>query len=203
MGSPRLQALVLTDAERAELETLAGRRRTAQGLAASEGGSCPQIGGRRGVHRATVRKWWHRFAEHRLAGLRDEPRPGAPRTVEDAQVEAVIARTLESLPADGTHWSSRGTARQRLVDLDGSAHLARVRLAAAPGRNVQALDRPSEMRSICAGLRRESARRCWPLHGPARACAGAVRWREKPDPGARPHPAAAAHAARPGRAAQP
>ena len=119
MGSPRLKPIVLTEAERDELEGLASRRPTAQGLAertrivlaASEGGSCPQIGTRLGVHRITVRKWWHRFAEHRLEGLRDEARPGAPRTIEDARIEAVIARTLESLPADGTHWSSRGMAK--------------------------------------------------------------------------------------------
>ena len=119
MGSPRLRPVVLTDAERVELTMLAGRRRTAQGLAerarivlaASEGGSCPAIAVRLGLHADTVRKWWRRFAEHRLEGLRDDPRPGAPRTVEDARVEAVIARTLESLPADGTHWSSRGMAR--------------------------------------------------------------------------------------------
>ena len=119
MGSLRLKPIVLTEAERDELEGLASRRQTAQGLAerarivlaASEGGSCPQIGTRLGVHRITVRKWWHRFAEHRLEGLRDEARPGAPRTIEDARIEAVIARTLESLPADGTHWSSRGMAK--------------------------------------------------------------------------------------------
>jgi transposase len=98
---------------------LAGRRSTAQGLAerarivlaASEGGSCPAIAARLGLHADTVRKWWHRFSADRLEGLRDEPRPGAPRTIDDARIEAVIARTLESLPADGTHWSSRGMAR--------------------------------------------------------------------------------------------
>ena len=86
MGSPRLKPITLTDAERDELEALASRRQTAQGLAerarivlaASEGGSCPQIGARLGVHRITVRKWWHRYAEYRLEGL----------------------------PAGGTHWSS-------------------------------------------------------------------------------------------------
>jgi len=119
MGSPRLRALVLSGEERAELTALASRRRTAQGLAerarivlaCSEGGSCPSIGARLGVHADTVRKWWHRFAEHRLEGLRDEPRSGAPRRIEDTRIEGVIARTLESLPVDGTHWSSRGMAK--------------------------------------------------------------------------------------------
>jgi transposase len=119
MGSSRLHSLVLSDEERAELAALASRRRTAQGLAirarivlaCSEGGSCPGIGKRLGVHADTVRKWWHRFAEHRLEGLCDGPRSGTPRRIDDARIEAVIARTLESLPADGTHWSSRGMAK--------------------------------------------------------------------------------------------
>jgi hypothetical protein len=34
-----------------------------------------------------------------------------PRTIDDARIEAVIVRTLESVPADATHWSSRGMAR--------------------------------------------------------------------------------------------
>jgi transposase len=51
-----------------------------------------------------------RFVEHRVDGLHDEPRSGAPRTIDDARIEAVIVRTLESLPADATHWSSRGMA---------------------------------------------------------------------------------------------
>jgi len=46
-----------------------------------------------------------------LEGLVDEPRPGAPRTLTDAQVEAVITRTLESKPEAATHWSTRGMAR--------------------------------------------------------------------------------------------
>ena len=38
-------------------------------------------------------------------------RVAAPRTIDDARIEAVIVRTLESVPADATHWSSRGMAR--------------------------------------------------------------------------------------------
>ena len=119
MGSPRLKALELGEAERAALEALAARRRTAQGLAlrarivlaCAETGSPRLVGGRLDVHPDTVRKWRHRFAEHRLDGLRDEPRSGAPRKIGDERIEAVISRTLESLPADGTHWSSRGMAK--------------------------------------------------------------------------------------------
>jgi len=119
MGSPRLKALALDEAERVALAALAARRRTAQGLAlrarivlaCAETGSPRLVGARLGVDPDTVRKWRHRFAEHRLEGLRRQPRPGAPRKIGDAQIEAVISRTLESLPPDGTHWSSRGMAK--------------------------------------------------------------------------------------------
>lgn len=51
------------------------------------------------------------FVEERLAGLHDEPRSGAPRTIDDAGVEAVIVRTLENCPENATHWSSRDIAK--------------------------------------------------------------------------------------------
>ena len=66
-----------------------------------------------GVSRETVRKWRARFAAGRLAGLADEPRPGAPRKITDEQVEAVITATLEQAsPKGDTHWSTRSMAEQ-------------------------------------------------------------------------------------------
>jgi len=47
-----------------------------------------------------------------LDGLLDEPRPGRPRTISDAQVEEVVVRTLESTPQDATHWSTRSLAAE-------------------------------------------------------------------------------------------
>ena len=41
----------------------------------------------------------------------DEPRPGAPRKITDAQIERAIATTLESTPRDATHWSTRDLAK--------------------------------------------------------------------------------------------
>jgi transposase len=70
------------------------------------------VAGRVGVHQATVGKWRKRFLERRLDGLIDEPRPGAPRTITDDDVEAVIVRTLEDKPADATHWSTRDLAKK-------------------------------------------------------------------------------------------
>ena len=114
-----LPLLELSEAERRELQSLASRRSTAQGLAerarivlaCAEGDQNQQVAARLGVAKNTVGKWRRRFLDQRLEGLRDEPRSGAPRTIEDEQIEALIVRTLESTPPDATHWSSRGMAK--------------------------------------------------------------------------------------------
>jgi transposase len=62
------------------------------------------------VNEDTVGKWRQRFLAQRVDGLRDEPRPGAPRTVSDAQVEQVVTLTLERTPREATHWSTRAMA---------------------------------------------------------------------------------------------
>jgi transposase len=64
-----------------------------------------------GVTRQTVRTWRERFAKHRLDGLDDEPRCGAPRKIGDDRIEEIVTRTLEEKPKDATHWSTRGMAR--------------------------------------------------------------------------------------------
>jgi transposase len=119
MAGRQLAALVLSADEWAELTSLAARRNTAQALAlrarivlaCASGDQNKQVAERLRVDRTTVGKWRRRFVEHRMDGLRDEPRSGAPRTIDDARIEAVIVRTLESLPPDATHWSSRVMAR--------------------------------------------------------------------------------------------
>ena len=65
-----------------------------------------------GVHEHTVGKWRRRFLKERIEGLSDEPRPGRPRTLTDEQVAEVIERTLETTPAEATHWSIRSMARE-------------------------------------------------------------------------------------------
>jgi transposase len=119
MARRRLAALVLSDDERAELTSLAARRSTAQALAlrarivlrCATGVENQQVAANLGVDKTTVGKWRRRFVEHRMDGLRDEPRSGTPRTIDDARIEALIVRTLESVPPDATHWSSRSMAR--------------------------------------------------------------------------------------------
>ena len=63
------------------------------------------------ITQQTVGKWRSRYIERGLAGLLDEPRPGAPRRITDDQVEAVVVKTLESTPRDATHWSTREMAK--------------------------------------------------------------------------------------------
>jgi transposase len=119
----------LSDDERAQLEAWTRRRTSAQALAqrarvvlsAAAGLNNTEIAERVGVSRNTAALWRARFAEQRLAGLLDEPRPGRPRTITDEQVEEVIVKTLETTPRDATHWSTRSLARE--VGLTQSAVL--------------------------------------------------------------------------------
>src|SRR5512140_2095779 len=120
MGDNRLVPLVLSDAERRTLQGWATRRKNAQRLAlrarivlaCAEGRSNTAVAARLGISRTTVRKWRDRFLAARLDGLGDEPRPGVPRTITDAQVEEVVVRTLEEVPEGATHWSKRELAKR-------------------------------------------------------------------------------------------
>ncbi len=71
-----------------------------------------EIAERLGVSRPTVTKWRARFLEHRADGLLDEPRPGKPRTISDAQVFEVVTKTLETKPKHATQWSTRTMAQE-------------------------------------------------------------------------------------------
>src|SRR5207244_4737210 len=84
-------------------------------LACADGVDNKVVAARQRVTQQTVSKWRARFVEQRLDGLLDAPRPGAPRSIDDARVDAVIARTLESVPAGATHWSTRTMAREMSV----------------------------------------------------------------------------------------
>ena len=110
--------VVLTTEERETLEQWARRPKTAQALAqrarivlaCATDKTNGDIALGAGVTRQTVGRWRTRFARKRLNGLLDEPRPGAPRTIGDADVERVVRLTLETTPRDATHWSTRAMA---------------------------------------------------------------------------------------------
>jgi len=117
IGRPKA-ALVVTDGERKELLRLTKRAHVNRALAfrarlvlrCAEGVADSTVARRQRTSNATVGKWRKRFIARRLAGLYDEPRVGAPRTISDAAVEAVIVKTLETTPTGETHWSTRSMA---------------------------------------------------------------------------------------------
>jgi len=112
--------LVLEESEREQLLGWSRRATSAQALAlrckivlaCAEGLDNKQVAARLGVVPATVGKWRARFVAQRLAGLADEPRPGGPRRIDDAQIEAVVVATLERAPKDATHWSRASMAAE-------------------------------------------------------------------------------------------
>jgi transposase len=116
---PHATPITLTDDERRKLADRSRRPTSAQRLAlrahivpaADAGRPNTAIAADLRITLPTVRKRRDRFAQARLGGLADEPRPGAPRAITDAQVEAAVTRTLEARPADATHWSTRTLAR--------------------------------------------------------------------------------------------
>ena len=116
-GRPKLP-LELLPADKEKLLLLARRPKTAQRVAlrskivlrAAEGRTNQEIARGLGVSGATVGKWRERFRLQGMEGLSDEPRPGAPRTITDVQVEEAVTRTLESLPVAATHGSTRSLA---------------------------------------------------------------------------------------------
>lgn len=119
IGRP-IPPLTLTPDERETLERWGRRPKTAQALAqrarivlsCAEGKSNTTVAIELRLVKQTVGKWRARFVERRLDGLLDEPRPGAPRKVSDADVERVLALTLETMPQDATHWSTRSMAQR-------------------------------------------------------------------------------------------
>ena len=113
-------SVVLIADERERLESWSRRRISGQALAqrarivllCAQGLRTSEICRELRVHRNTVVRWRGRFVAERFEGLLDEPRPGQPRTITDAQVEEVIVKTLESTPKVATHWSTRSIARE-------------------------------------------------------------------------------------------
>ena len=118
-GRPKA-CLVISTEQRETLESWARRRTTAQAVAlrsrivlsCGEGGFDGEVAKRLGINRLTVGRWRRRFIREGVDGLLDEPRPGAPRQISDANVERVVTLTLESKPKDATHWSTRSMAQR-------------------------------------------------------------------------------------------
>src|SRR5260221_10102923 len=117
IGRPKV-ALVVTEVERRELVRLTKRAHVNRALAfrarlvlaCSGDVTNTAVARRYRTTNATVGKWRTRFVEDRVDVLYDERRVGAPRTISDQAVEAVIVKTLETTPKGETHWSTRTMA---------------------------------------------------------------------------------------------
>ena len=111
-GRPKAE-LVLSAAERAQLQRWARRAKSAQALAlrskivlaCAEGTDNKKVAAQLGCSHVTVGKWRARFVELRLDGLTDEARPGRPASITVEQIEDVVVATLESTPKNATHWT--------------------------------------------------------------------------------------------------
>ena len=117
-GRP-LKPLEVSSGARAELESLVRSRSLPAGLVrrarivllSADGLDNKAIAEQVHTSRQTVGKWRERFRTQGLMGLYDERRPGKPRSIPDDEVMALIQRTLDTKPADGsTHWSCRSMA---------------------------------------------------------------------------------------------
>src|SRR2546426_10448526 len=117
LGRPRAE-VIITDDERVALVRLTKRARVNRAVAfrarivlACADAPDSAVARRLRTTKTTVAKWRRQFVERGLDGLYDEPRVGAPRTISDEQVEAIIVKTLETTPPGETHWSTRSMAK--------------------------------------------------------------------------------------------
>ena len=125
--------LTLKTEENNQLVEWTRRRKTAQALALRARIVLACAGDKRNGQVArelaitpqTVGKWRARFAQRRLEGLLDEPRPCQPRKLGDAEVERVIALTLNRRPKAATHWSTRLMAKEAKLNQTAVARIWR------------------------------------------------------------------------------
>src|SRR5208337_606779 len=174
--------IYLSPANRARLERLVAARNTRSKviwragivLATADGLGTVAIMGRTGKSKPCVWRWQERYVAEGVEGLlRDKTRPARKKPLAAEVKLRVLTKTANEMPANATHWSVRTMANER------AAHLGRGGLEAAFDAQIQAVQRSE--------VRRKGHRRRRPLHEPAGQGAGALRRREKPDPGARPH----------------
>jgi transposase len=150
MRGPKPPAIVLSDAERQELEQLARRHSTPQQiavrarivLAAAAGANNCQLARQFDVSLDMVRRWRERWLALQPASLddlpiterlTDAPRPGKPVRIGAEQVCQIVALACEP-PKDSqrpiSHWSSREIAdeiKQRgIVKQISGRHAARL-----------------------------------------------------------------------------
>ena len=117
-GRPK-KPVILSKEVREQLGAIVNSRSSPHGLVrraqivllAADGISNNAIAERVGISHQMVCHWRKRYLEQGLAGLHDELRPGRPRSISDEEVAALVRKTLETKPRDGTHWTVRTVAK--------------------------------------------------------------------------------------------
>ncbi|MGH7761373.1 MAG: IS630 family transposase [Candidatus Dormibacteraceae bacterium] len=130
-GRPHKTTVVVSAEDRNQLLRWSKRPKSSHSLAqrasivlrCAEGDPSSKVARDLRITNTTVWKWRKRFVERGLAGLLDEPRVGAPRSISDDKVEEVVTATLESMPKDATHWSTRSLAARTGIS---NASVARI-----------------------------------------------------------------------------
>ena len=155
------------------------------------------IASRLSISRQSVITWRQRFLAHRLDGLVDAPRSGAPRQVGDEAVEQLIALTLEEQPDGTTHWSTRSMAKRAGLS---QTMVSRVWRAFGLQPHRSETFKLSRDPAFVDKVRDVVGLHMAPPERAQVARIGAVRRREAADPGRRGHRSRSADATGPARA---
>ena len=115
-----VRPIVVTEADRRELERLQRAASTRAGLSRraravllmAQGRSGVEIAERIGYTVIQVSRIRRRFAEGGLAGLYDRPKSGRPPTLTARKRAQIVALTLKPPGSGLTHWTSRDLARK-------------------------------------------------------------------------------------------
>lgn len=121
-GRPK-QPLKLTDEIKMQLENISNSRSLPHSqvrrakiiLMSDQGLTNTAIAKKVGLSISVVGMWRKRFINQGLMGLYDEPKPGAPRSINDQQIAELIKKTLKSKPKGATHWTCRSIAKETQI----------------------------------------------------------------------------------------
>ena len=144
-GRPKKHELVVSPGQRAELERIARHSRSARSVAfrarivleCAGGASNAAVAAKLRTTGFTVGLWRNRFIAEGVAGLGDEPRPGAPREIGDEKIEQVVRLTLKNTPKEATHWSAHASSQNRSKPVHHQPHLACLWTEAASQESFQ------------------------------------------------------------------
>src|SRR5207344_908166 len=125
---PTIPPLLVSDAERAELQRRVRAHTTPQRAAkrarivllAADGVPNRQIAPLVGMNEHTVAGWRRRFESQRLAGLEDRKRSGRPLVYDHDQRLRIVATVTQRPPDPASHWSHAQLAKE-LADMGISA----------------------------------------------------------------------------------